>query len=706
MQFLNHPARIESLRQEDFQLFYSSFKEEIKEKISHMEELFFFVNGAAAAKYIESPSILEKVVRFFNEKERGNSVCCVDQSIIFNIPVKNGQVVAVISGLDSYFTEHVSTDWLADFCNAAGLSFLQVKRAGIDLETQLLNSRQFHATLKQFPASSAPSVLLVELFPRARSSREAEIHKAKAVRSLKGCIGGKIPLFYLGNHVFGLIVGSMERENCHALGLKLLSWLRRDGFRKIHIGIDRHNESGPVNLSNMYKSTVEQAYFALQTATRRGPFSVCVYDRLRHPEKHPLRKPSQPLPAKFRRRWAGLVQFSIVLFRPARKDDIAIIIAGLGDDTVILGEEDVYVLLPAVPPRRALQWSEELLSSLKLGDVQIGVAYYPHSSFTKSETLFNCRKALQHAAFFGPGGSAIFDAVSLNVSGDIYYAEGDLTSAVKEYRAGLECNPTDTNLLNSLGVSYADMDKHREAQHCFERVLSLDGTNFMALYNAGLGADLKGNTVDAVDYFERAYRLETDFSEVKDDLAFHLGRLYCRIGRNSEAIGILLPWYRNGANSKYKERALPYLGRAYHGLGKNNEAVKWLQRALKYNEFDAESMGLLGLIYLINKEGDDIALTLCEKSVDIMPDNIILQMYLAKARMACNLHSEARATLNKCLRNKTTRLEAQLFSALNYKKEGQPKRAGFWINKLLNNDNLDENIAAQAYAIREEIDGF
>ncbi len=711
MQSLNHPAPVEPLQEEDLHLFYSSYREVVAEKIPCFENLLFFNkdNVIDAEQYVSSFKTLKKMEGYFKRCETQEShdhFCyCADQAIIFTIPMKERECIAVISGVDSYFSNHVSSDWLEEFRKTVIWNFLLIKGAGIDPETGLPNSRVFYTTLERFPGAILPSILLVELFPRARSSRESQIHTAKAVRSLRSCIDGKLPLFYLGNHLFGVIGSFVEGKSCHILGRKILSWLRSDGFRKIHIGMRRGNELIGEN-TNKYREAVEQAYFALQTAGKRGPFSLCDYHRLRNPEEHPLRKPSKALLAKFRRRWQGVEHFSIVQFKSAQSKDTEFLAAGLIDNNVICEGQDVYVFLPETGSQEALRRSKEWLSALDVGDILTGVASFPYFSFTKSQTVFNCRKALHHASFFGPCGSAVFDAVSLNVSGDIYYAEGDLTSAVREYRTGLICDPVDTNLLNSLGVSYADMDKHREALQCFEKVLSFDPTNFMALYNAGLGAELNGRQSDAVDCFERAWCQDTEFSEEKDDLAFHLGRLYCLAGRYGESVDVLLPWYQKQSGGKPKEKALPYLGRSYHSLGQDHKAMIWLQRALKYNEFDAESMGLLGLVYLLNKEGDDIALTLCEKSTDIEPDNINLKMYLAKVQIACRLHGEARATLNKCLRNKTTRTEAQLLSALNYKEEGQVKRARFWIKTLLENTALDNDIAAQAHSIEEELDGL
>ena len=211
-----------------------------------------------------------------------------------------------------------------------------------------------------------------------------------------------------------------------------------------------------------------------------------------------------------------------------------------------------------------------------------------------------------HAAFFGPGSVVVFDAVSLNISGDIFYGDGDLESAVREYKRGLVCDANNINLLNSLGVAYAMMDKHKMAHQCFNKVLTLDADNFMALYNLGLGEELLGHDKSALARFEKAIAVHPDDSEVRDikkDLQFQLGRLYCTTGAFQKAIDMLLLWYENAKGTKNAGRAFRYLGKAFHGLEKKGEAMTWLQRALQFDGYDAEAMGLLGEIYLEHGRG-------------------------------------------------------------------------------------------------------
>ncbi len=62
-------------------------------------------------------------------------------------------------------------------------------------------------------------------------------------------------------------------------------------------------------------------------------------------------------------------------------------------------------------------------------------------------------KALDHAAFFGPGHAVEFDGLTLNICGDRLFQLKNIDAAITEYEKGLSIAPADMNLLNSLGVA-------------------------------------------------------------------------------------------------------------------------------------------------------------------------------------------------------------------------------------------------------------
>ncbi|PID76531.1 MAG: hypothetical protein CSB24_06105, partial [Deltaproteobacteria bacterium] len=292
--------------------------------------------------------------------------------------------------------------------------------------------------------------------------------------------------------------------------------------------------------------------------------------------------------------------------------------------------------------------------------------------------------ACVHGEFFGSGSVVVFDSVSLNISGDIFYSEGDLRRAIKEYRLGLECNPADINLLNSLGVAYVFIDQHNKGEKCFAKVLKEEPDNFMALFNLGLEGERKGQYAKAVKYFEQAWQVFTpeEGDEVLLDLDFHLARLYCLTGKYKKAAEKLDQLVNNKKNRKYTTQIYRYLGLVNFNLGQKKEAVKWLQRSLQINEFDAEAMSLLGFLYFELDQGGEIALSLCEKSVELEPKNVEYLLRLAKVQLKCERFEQALENLKKCLRSKGFAGQAHRHLAEYYELKGNKARAAYWKKKL------------------------
>jgi tetratricopeptide (TPR) repeat protein len=111
--------------------------------------------------------------------------------------------------------------------------------------------------------------------------------------------------------------------------------------------------------------------------------------------------------------------------------------------------------------------------------------------------------------------------------------------------------------------------------------------------------------------------------------------------------------------------------------------MSWLQRAARFDEFDADVLSLLGEIYLDNNEGEQIALKLCEKSIELNPLPALFHLRLARAQVRCGYLDAARDTLRSCIRNKSTKGAAWFQMGLIYWKLGQKMRASHWFSKVL-----------------------
>ena len=256
--------------------------------------------------------------------------------------------------------------------------------------------------------------------------------------------------------------------------------------------------------------------------------------------------------------------------------------------------------------------------------VSIGMACYPFINFNKRQTLDNALKALDHAAFFGQGSSVTFDAVSLNISGDKLYQKGNIDDAINEFKAGLQLDPLNVNIHNSLGVSYGVLGFFEKAKKEFETAIWLDSNEGMALYNSGLVNLLMDDNKDrALELFLEAENIEKDVFEVQ----FQLGKLYLESGKPEKG-------------KKYMEKAVALKsesGAAFRCLGDCNkemnnidEAISSYKKAIKLNPNDADSLSTLGYLFEIKNEDTEIATLFCRQSVEISPENGLFRHRLGK----------------------------------------------------------------------------
>jgi Flp pilus assembly protein TadD len=260
---------------------------------------------------------------------------------------------------------------------------------------------------------------------------------------------------------------------------------------------------------------------------------------------------------------------------------------------------------------RALQSD---LSATRPETITIGVAAFPLISFNRAQTLSNACKALDHAAFFGPGSAVVFDAVSLNISGDQHYQAGNMGAAIAEYRAALRLDPLDVNVHNSLGVCMARIKDYGAARECFESALAINPHETMAVFNLGMLKHLENQVEEALAFFKSAHALDPRSFEIN----LQSGALLVELDRYPEARPFLEAAVDLQTDSG---RAYCWLGQCLAGLSLNTEAIQALSRAAKLNPNDAAALSALGVLYAAKGENPDICMTFCRQSVLLAPQN-------------------------------------------------------------------------------------
>ena len=266
--------------------------------------------------------------------------------------------------------------------------------------------------------------------------------------------------------------------------------------------------------------------------------------------------------------------------------------------------------------------------------VSIGIAVYPALDFQKHQIIDNARKALDHAAFFGPGSLVLFDAVSLNISGDTYYQSGDIDRAVQEFKTALRLDPDNVNVHNSLGVCFGVLGNYDQARAEFEEAVRIDPDEIMAIYNIGLVYLLTDEKKKAMEQFLMADRIEEEIFEV----AFQIGKLYLEMGEPEKAKSLLEKAARLKPESGITHR---YWGDCCLRLNLIDEAVSAYKKAIRQNPNDAHSLSALGYLFDLQGENPEITTIFCQQSVDISPDNGLFRHRLASLYLKRNQLKDA-----------------------------------------------------------------
>ncbi len=692
--YFHHDA-CKRLEHQDFIRFSREFRQVIYDNIPTIKDLIFLdpPEIQPAIPPVENKSARELRQGIEKAVEQGTPVILGDM-LLLPFAIGDGTVVAKVSGLDDYLLRKVGNDWLGGLGSLLYRELLLVKRSCVDSLTGLLSSLHLEEHLDSLGSNSTGVMVLVSLPPKGTGSFQAHKYQHHSISLLKNFIENRFPMYYLGQSYFGILCENCDSVFAAEFAPTLVNYLKRERSVRVHVASVPFVNSAVKadSVLTLSETLIKKAWAALHVATKRGPFAFCNYSSIEDAVNHPLAAPEKVLVRWLQVASRKLDIFGLLQFDSNKKALLNSVKTVVGDDAVLCTTDtSSYLLLPEKNSNDCLRIGKKILTHLgKTGTsgavVNCGISAFPFSitTFRKSDLLLNCRKALCHAAFLTPGSLVVCDATSFNISGDIYYGDGDLVLAVKEYKRGLFLEPTDGNLLNSLGVCYAQMNRHKLAVECFQSACQNKTDKFMALYNLGLEQQIKNENRHAINSFSEALKLKENDGEEKarSDMSFQLAVLCIQEGLHQRALELLVPWHTVQQKTGTGKKGLRYLGEAYYGIGKARDAMKYLQQAMRYDEYDAEVLGLLGEIYLRENEGDDIGLRFCEKAVELSPDALGLKIRLASAQIQCGDLQSAFKSLQPCLRNKKIRPAALVQRGLLARELGKFKDAEKWLLKV------------------------
>ncbi|MBI5520358.1 MAG: diguanylate cyclase [Desulfovibrio sp.] len=314
--------------------------------------------------------------------------------------------------------------------------------------------------------------------------------------------------------------------------------------------------------------------------------------------------------------------------------------------------------LPGEAGPEALTRAEELCAQAAAEhglDLAVGLFSYPFLNFAKADALECARKALDHALLLPAPRVALFDSVSLNVSADRLFVEGDLYAAVEEFKLSLLADPGNLLARNSLGICYAQLGKADLARKEFELVVAEEPGDVMAHFNLGWACQRLGDDMAARAAYERCLELDPahSFSLLR------LGSLAEAAGRLDEAEAL---YSRALATPGGEASALRPLARIALAMGQTREgqtgkgqtdkgqadkAKEYLHLAISANHKDPFAHHMLARLYLDSGEDPQIAESLARQAAALMPERQEFWDTLVAALEKQGRHEAARKAMSR-----------------------------------------------------------
>ncbi|RUM34056.1 MAG: hypothetical protein DSY58_08480 [Desulfobulbus sp.] len=173
------------------------------------------------------------------------------------------------------------------------------------------------------------------------------------------------------------------------------------------------------------------------------------------------------------------------------------------------------------------------------------------------------------------------------------------------------------------------------------------------------------------------------------ELYLQLGRMYCLLEKYEAAVTLLKQW-QSAKGEPEEFMFFRIMGEAYLGAGRHRDAIRYLQHSLQLYPRNADSLSMLGLLYVLEDEGADVGLGLCDRAI-AMDESDVEHMYRrAVALVYLQRYEAALADVRKVVRKRKNHDRAVLLRGEIYDKLGSTLRAQQSFQRVLTIDNAGE----------------
>ena len=134
------------------------------------------------------------------------------------------------------------------------------------------------------------------------------------------------------------------------------------------------------------------------------------------------------------------------------------------------------------------------------------------------------------------------------------------------------------------------------------------------------------------------------------------------------------------------------------GAGKHREAIKALQRSLQIYPQNTDSQSMLGLLYVLDNQGAEVGLSLCDRAVSADRGDARHLYRRAAALYRLGRFREALQDVRDSLRLRRNNQQTLLLRAILYEKLGSLRRAQQGFQRIISMKKSTEKRKKEALA--------
>jgi predicted TPR repeat methyltransferase len=220
---------------------------------------------------------------------------------------------------------------------------------------------------------------------------------------------------------------------------------------------------------------------------------------------------------------------------------------------------------------------------------------------------------------------------------------GQLAEAEAGYRAALDSEPGNADVLNMLGNVLADQERWQEAADSYRRAVAIRPDKAAAYYNLGNALSALDLLRDAVQAYQQAIALRPDYAKAH----FNLGNVLFDLGQLSDAAGC----YRRAldADPGHPDAAALYnLARTLHRQGQTSLAIPFYRKALQFRPRLHSAYGELGMALLETGKPQE-AIRCHQRALELDPDEPAAHFYSGRTLLTLLQFDAAEAAFRRTL---------------------------------------------------------